>query len=69
MIELEVVDENDFRQVVKKLRTFVEESGVVFVAFEDYVFGGVKGASLGEVFGNASDEIGRVFLCAGENPG
>src|SRR5207237_3502558 len=37
MIEFDVVDDRDFRQVMHELRAFVEVSRVVLVAFDDEV--------------------------------
>ena len=37
VIEFDVVDDRDLRQVMHELRSFIEVSGVVFVAFDDEV--------------------------------
>ena len=41
MIELEVVEDDQFGEVVEEFGTLVEEGGVVFIAFEDDVLRGV----------------------------
>ena len=55
MIEFDVVDDSDFRQVVHELRAFVEIGRIVFVAFDDEViaFGDVKTGA--EVLHHAAD--------------
>ena len=60
MIEFDVVDDRDFRQVVHKLRTFVEISGVVFVAFDDEVVAVGHSKTDAEVLRDAADQKGRI---------
>ena len=69
MVELDVGEDERVGKVVQELRAFVEEGGVVLVAFDDE---GARGAQLkagAEVFRDAADEEGwleRGILARGD---
>src|SRR6185369_12122581 len=56
MIELHGGKDHRVWEVVQKLRTFIEEGGVVLVAFEDEVFPLTQSEAAAEVFRNATDQ-------------
>ena len=65
VIELEVVDDRDLRQVMDELAALIEKGGVVFVAFDDEPFAVGEARALAEILGNAADEItGIQPLCS-----
>jgi hypothetical protein len=53
---------------MQKLRTLVEERSVIFVAFEDEVFAVAEPEAATKVFGDASDQEGRLQTCGLEDP-
>ena len=63
VIELNVVDDRDVRQVLEELGGLVEERAVVFVAFDDEVAAlphAIAGSVLAEVARDAADEHARI---------
>ena len=56
VIELEVVDDGDLRQVMDELAALVEERRVVFVAFDDEPFAVREARALAEIVRDAADE-------------
>lgn len=68
VVEFEGGDDGDVGLVVEEFCAFVEEGGVVFVAFDDegcVFFAEVGGA--GEVLGLAADEVAGVEACGVED--
>ena len=59
MVELDVVNNDELRQVVDKFRALVEEGGVVFVAFNDEILRVPQTGSLSKVRWNASNQVSR----------
>jgi len=57
MIELDVVHDQQFGQVVNEFRALVEERAVVFVTLNDEIFRIDQPRALSKVFRNATDEI------------
>ena len=55
VIELDIVHDHQFGQVMNELRTLIEKCGVVFVPFDHEIFGIVQARALAEIFRNAPD--------------
>src|SRR5439155_12385037 len=68
VIEFEVADDRNFRAVMDELAAFVEEGGVIFVAFDDEPFAVSEPGALAEIVRNAADEVARVKAVVFENP-
>src|ERR1043166_6008131 len=56
VIEFDVVDDREFRQVVHELWTFVEVSGVVLVGFDDEIVTVTHTKTAAEILRDAADE-------------
>ena len=69
VVEFQVVDNNEFGEVVQELGAFIKEGRVVFVALENHMLGGVEGAALAQVFGNTANHVGWSESRRLENPG
>src|SRR3954471_11833462 len=69
MVEFEVVDDRDLRQVMDELAALIEEGCVVFVAFDNEPFTVRETRALAEVVWNAADKIARVEAVVFEDPG
>jgi hypothetical protein len=69
VIELDIVYDHQFGKIVKKLRSLVEEGGVVLISLDNEVLRLPQARPLTEVRGNASDKITRLEIGAFENPG
>ena len=63
MVELDVVYDDQFRQVVDEFRALVEEGGVVFVALDDEILRLPQAGSLAEIRWNASNEVAGLETC------
>src|SRR5207253_5114023 len=57
VIELDVVYDQQFRQVMHKFRALVEKGGVVLVAFDHEILRIVQACALSEIFCESADEI------------
>ena len=68
VVELEVVDDGDLRQVVDELAALVEERGVVFVALDDEPLAVGEPRALAEVVRDAADEEARIQPVVLEHP-
>ena len=68
VIEFEVVDDGDFRQVMDELAALVEKRRVVFVALDDEPFAVGEPRALAEIVRNAADEIARIQPIVLEHP-
>src|SRR4051812_7447545 len=68
VIELEIVDDRDFGQVMNELAALVEKRGVIFVAFDDEPFAVGEARALAEIVRNAPDEIARIQTVVFKNP-
>ena len=68
VIELEVVDDGDFGQVMDELAALVEKRRVVFVALDDEPFAVGEPRALAEIVRDAADEIARVQPVVLEHP-
>src|SRR6188768_897210 len=68
MVEFEIVDECNFRQIMNELAAFVEEGAVVFVPFNDKPFAVGKPGALSKIIGQSADEISRPEPVVFENP-
>ena len=68
MVEFEVVDDGDFRQVMDELAALVEKGRVVFVALDDEPFAVGEPRALAEIVRDAADEIARIQAVVLENP-
>src|SRR6185369_10652436 len=69
MVKLDVVYDRYLRQVVHKLRTLVEISRVVFVAFDDEVIAISNSKTHAEVLGDAANEERGVKATLIQHPG
>lgn len=69
VIELEVVDDGDFGEVVDELGALVEKGGVVLIAFDDEPGGISEACALAEIAGDAADEERGVEAGVFEDPG
>ena len=68
VIELEVVDDGDFGQVMDELAALVEERRVVFVALDDEPFAVGEPRALAEIVRDAADEVARIQPVVLEHP-
>ena len=69
MVELDVVYDDEFGEVVNEFGALVEEGGVVFVPFEDEIFRVTEIGALTEVRWNSADEVAGLKACGFEYPG
>ena len=69
VVELDVVDDDRFGEVMEELAAFVEERGVVFVALDDEPFAVGEPGALAEVVGHAADHVAGVEAVVLEDPG
>ncbi len=69
MIKFEIVDDDEFREVMNELAPLVEKSGVVFVAFDDEPIAIREASALAEIIRNAADQVTRVPFVVLEDPG
>src|SRR5688500_12920555 len=69
VIELDIVDDDDFGQVVDELAALVEEGGVILIAFDDEELAVGETSALLETIGDAADEVAGVFAVVFEDPG
>src|SRR5438067_1939214 len=60
MVEFDIVDDGDLRQVMHELRAFVEVSRVVLVAFDDEVIAAGDAKANAEILHHAADEERRI---------
>src|SRR5687767_9399891 len=68
MIELDVVDDGNVRQILQKLCGLVEKSAVVLVAFDDEVASAADAIAALEVLGDAPDEEAGIGPAVGQQP-
>src|SRR5581483_3864198 len=68
VVELDARENHLLSFVVEELRPFVEEGGVVFVAFEHDPIAAPLLKSAGEIPRHAADEKARLASGAGEHP-
>ncbi len=68
VVELQIVENELLRLVVEELGTFVEEGGVVLVAFGDEAVALAFVATRPQILGNASDQKTRIASCFTEHP-
>src|ERR1051326_1640659 len=68
VIELDIVHDHQFGQVMNELRALVEKRSVVFVAFDHEIFGIVEPRTLTEIFWNSADQIARLFPALFHDP-
>src|SRR5579862_4488257 len=68
MIEFQIVDDGDLRQVMDEFAALVEESGVVFVAFNDEPFAIGETRALTKVVRDAADQKARIQAVMLEHP-
>ena len=69
VIELEVVDDADFRQVMDKLAALVEKRGVIFIALDDEPLAACEPGALAEIVRDAADEVAWIQSVVLEHPG
>src|SRR5215813_11945848 len=69
MIEFNVVDDSEFRQIVHELRTFVEVSSIVFVAFNDEIIAVRHPKADPEVLRHAADQKRWIQSALVHHPG
>ena len=68
VIELDVVDDGDVRQVLQELGGLVEEGAVVLVAFDHELAAAADAIAAFEVLGDAADEHARVGSAVRQQP-
>src|SRR5262245_36610935 len=68
MIEFEVVDDGDLRQVMHELAPLVEEGRIVFVAFDNEPFALRKAGALLQVVWNPANQIAGIEAIMFEYP-
>ncbi len=68
VIELDIVHDRNFGEVVDELGALVEKGGVIFIAFKDVDFGIVKTSPLPEIAGDASDHKTGALSGGFKNP-
>src|SRR5437763_3222736 len=69
VIEFDVIDDRDLRQVMHELRAFVEVSRVVFVTFNDEVITVSDAKADAKILHYAADEERRIQSCMVDYPG
>ena len=68
VVELDVVHDDAFREVVEELRTLVEEGGVILVALEDVEFRVGEMRAVTEVFRQPADHVAGIAARVFEDP-
>ena len=68
MIELDVVDDGDVRQVFQELGGLVEEGAVVLVPFDHELAAAADAIAALEVLGDAADEHARIGAAVRQQP-
>src|SRR5579862_1227529 len=69
VIEFDGSEDDCVRKVVEKLWALIEKGGVVLVAFKNEVMSAPEVEARSEIFGNATDQEGRMQACGVEYPG
>ncbi len=68
MVELDGGEDDRVGKVMQELRSLVEESGVVLVAFKNEVFSLTEMKAGAKVFGDSSDQKRWLHACSMEDP-
>ena len=68
MIELDRRQNDGVRKIVQELRAFVEESSIVFVAFQDEILPAAQLKAAAEILRDSADQERRLSSCDFENP-
>ena len=69
VVELQIVDDRDLRQVMNELAPLVEKRGVVFVPFDDDPFAVAEPRAPAEIIRNPADEVARSQPVVLQDPG
>src|SRR5260370_9167226 len=69
VIELDRGKNDRLGKIVKELWSFIEESGVVLVAFQDEVLSLPQSKAAAKIFRNAAHQKRRIFAGRLKNPG
>src|SRR6476660_3065703 len=69
VIELDVIDDRDLRQVMNELASFVEKGSVVLVPFDNKPFTVGETGALAKVVWDAADQVAGVEPIVLEHPG
>src|SRR4030095_6882591 len=69
VVELDVVDHEQFRQVVDELRALVEKGAGILVALDHKMLRVVKERALAEIARQTADDITRLQFAHGQHPG
>ncbi len=69
MIEFDVVDDRDFRQVMNELAALIKKRGVVFVSFDDKPFAIRKARALFQILWNSANQKTGIQSVVFKNPG
>jgi hypothetical protein len=69
VVELNVIDNHCFREVMEKLRAFIEERGVVFITFNHEILGICERCPLSKVIRYTADQKTRVKARLAKEPG
>ncbi len=68
VIVLDVVQDHQIRQVMKKFRAFVKKCGIIFIALQNEVATAAELEALPKIFRNAADEKARIHAGAFQSP-
>src|ERR1700730_13238241 len=69
VIEFDRRQDDGVRKIVQEFRTFIEECGVVFIAFQDEVFAVSKLETAAEIFCDSANQERRMSSRALKDPG
>ena len=69
MVELDIVDDDGFGEVVDEFAALIEEGGVVFVTFDNEPIAVGETGTLLQIVGDAANEVTRVAATVLEDPG
>lgn len=68
VIELQIIDNDNFRKVMQEFAAFIEKSSVIFVAFENKPRTVGEARAFAKVVGNAADEKAGIQAVMLEDP-
>src|SRR5437660_7776486 len=69
MVEFEIVEDGNFREVMEELAALVEERSIVFVSFNNKPLGIGESGALPEIVRHAADEEAGIESIVFEYPG
>ena len=69
VVEFEIVEDGDFREVMDEFAALVEKRRVIFVPFDDKPLTVSEPRALAQIVRDAADEIARIQAVVFEDPG